>query len=85
MLKKHSRSCPGHRCALETVRIIARMLDVTVELLPMSEQVCHLNAIDAKGHQAMGEVAVDRMLSLPKQLALSPTVAATPEVIERLQ
>ncbi len=70
---------------LETVRIISKMLDVTVELLPMAEQACHLTAIDSQGRRAFGEVAVDEMTSLPKQLALTPPTNATPEVVTRLQ
>ncbi len=53
-------------------------------LIPMSEQPVDLMAIDHEGHEVYGEVNIDQLPCVPKELMLSPLVPATREAVEAI-
>ncbi|EKT58295.1 uridine diphosphate-N-acetylglucosamine-binding protein YvcK [Providencia sneebia] len=66
---------------LEAINLIRNMLKVDAQLIPMSESPVDLMAIDDMGNEVYGEVNVDALKELPKELHLYPKVKATAEAI----
>lgn len=69
---------------LEAINLIRSLLKVDAQLIPMSEQPTDLCAIAEDGSRIHGEVDIDRLQQIPRQLMLSPTVRATREAIEAI-
>lgn len=70
---------------LEAVNLIRELLQVKPKIIPMSEDPVHLTATLTCGSQIVGEVNIDQLNTLPKELALTPQVPATPESIIAIQ
>ncbi|HFP9385738.1 TPA: uridine diphosphate-N-acetylglucosamine-binding protein YvcK [Raoultella planticola] len=69
---------------LEAINLIRNLLKVDAFLNPMSEQPVDLMAIDHEGHEVYGEVNIDQLPCVPKELMLSPPVPATREAVEAI-
>lgn len=69
---------------LEAINLIRNLLKVDAFLIPMSEQPVDLMAIDHEGHEVYGEVNIDQLSCVPKELMLSPPVPATREAVEAI-
>ncbi|BBJ87335.1 uridine diphosphate-N-acetylglucosamine-binding protein YvcK [Raoultella ornithinolytica] len=69
---------------LEAINLIRNLLKVDAFLIPMSEQPVDLMAIDYEGHEVYGEVNIDQLPRVPKELMLSPPVPATREAVEAI-
>ncbi|MEG3134539.1 uridine diphosphate-N-acetylglucosamine-binding protein YvcK [Rouxiella sp. T17] len=69
---------------LEAMNLVRRLLKVDAELIPMSEDPVDLAAIDADGNHIHGEVNVDQLLKVPRQLLLEPKVQATGEALDAI-
>ncbi|HDT6528141.1 TPA: uridine diphosphate-N-acetylglucosamine-binding protein YvcK [Raoultella ornithinolytica] len=69
---------------LEAINLIRNLLKVDAFLIPMSEQPVDLMAIDHEGHEVYGEVNIDQLPHVPKELMLSPPVPATREAVEAI-
>ena len=69
---------------LEAINLIRNLLKVDAFLIPMSEQPVDLLAIDHEGHEVYGEVNIDQLPRVPKELMLSPPVPATREAVEAI-
>ncbi|HFR4132774.1 TPA: uridine diphosphate-N-acetylglucosamine-binding protein YvcK [Raoultella ornithinolytica] len=69
---------------LEAINLIRNPLKVDAFLIPMSEQPVDLMAIDHEGHEVYGEVNIDQLPRVPKELMLSPPVPATREAVEAI-
>ena len=67
---------------LEAINLIRNMLKVDAQLIPMSESPVDLMAIDDMGNEVYGEVNVDALAELPKELRLYPPVKATSEALD---
>ena len=68
---------------LEAINLIRNLLKVDAFLIPMSEQPVDLMAIDHEGHEVYGEVNIDQLASVPRELMAGAvaTFALIPEVI----
>ncbi|HEY4469162.1 MAG TPA: uridine diphosphate-N-acetylglucosamine-binding protein YvcK [Klebsiella sp.] len=69
---------------LEAINLVRNLLKVDAFLIPMSEQPVDLIAIDHEGHEVYGEVNIDQLSSVPRELMLSPPVPTTREAIEAI-
>lgn len=69
---------------LEAINLIRNMLKVDAQLIPMSESPVDLMAIDEMGNEVYGEVNVDALTEIPKELRLYPTVKATKEALQAI-
>lgn len=69
---------------LEAINLIRSLLKVDAQLIPMSEQPTDLCAIGDDGSHIHGEVNIDRLQHLPRQLLLSPPVSATREAVDAI-
>ncbi|EMF1903712.1 uridine diphosphate-N-acetylglucosamine-binding protein YvcK [Raoultella ornithinolytica] len=69
---------------LEAINLIRNLLKVDAFLIPMSEQPVDLMAIDHEGHEVYGEVNIDQLPRVPKELMLSPPVPTTREAVEAI-
>ncbi|MBX7019184.1 uridine diphosphate-N-acetylglucosamine-binding protein YvcK, partial [Providencia rettgeri] len=69
---------------LEAINLIRNMLKVDAQLIPMSESPVDLMAVDEMGNEVYGEVNVDALSEVPKELRLYPTVKATGEALEAI-
>lgn len=70
---------------LEGVNLIRTLLHVESFLIPMSETPVHLGAKLYSGATVVGEVNIDKLAELPKQLFLIPKVCATTEAVAALK
>lgn len=70
---------------LEGVNLIRTLLHVESFLIPMSETPVHLGAKLYSGATVVGEVNIDKLAELPKQLFLIPKVRATTEAVAALK
>jgi uncharacterized cofD-like protein len=66
---------------LEAINLIRNLLKVDAFLIPMSEQPVDLMAIDDEGHEVYGEVNIDQLPRVPRELMLTPPVPATREAV----
>jgi uncharacterized cofD-like protein len=69
---------------LEAINLVRSLLKVDAELIPMSEQPVDLAAIDAHGERVHGEVNVDKLTQIPRELLLEPQVPATREALQAI-
>ncbi|KAB8308399.1 MULTISPECIES: gluconeogenesis factor YvcK family protein [Rahnella] len=69
---------------LEAINLVRSLLKVDAELIPMSEQPVDLAAIDATGQRVHGEVNVDKLTQIPRELLLEPQVPATREALHAI-
>ncbi|QLK61899.1 uridine diphosphate-N-acetylglucosamine-binding protein YvcK [Enterobacteriaceae bacterium Kacie_13] len=69
---------------LEAINLVRSLLKVDAELIPMSEDPVDLTAIDADGVRVHGEVNVDKLQKIPRELLLEPQVPATREAIQAI-
>ncbi|XXD10589.1 uridine diphosphate-N-acetylglucosamine-binding protein YvcK [Klebsiella sp. R445] len=69
---------------LEAINLIRNLLKVDAFLIPMSEQPVDLMAIDHEGHEVYGEVNIDQLPCVPRELMLSPPVPATREAVQAI-
>lgn len=69
---------------LEAINLIRSLLKVDAQLIPMSEHATDLCAIDDDGLPVHGEVNIDQLTRMPRQLQLSPAVTATREAVEAI-
>ncbi|MFU2318322.1 gluconeogenesis factor YvcK family protein [Rahnella sp. PCH160] len=69
---------------LEAINLVRSLLKVDAELIPMSEQPVDLAAIDAAGERVHGEVNVDKLTQIPRELLLEPQVPATREALQAI-
>ncbi|GKX50396.1 uridine diphosphate-N-acetylglucosamine-binding protein YvcK [Budvicia aquatica] len=70
---------------LEAINLIRNLLKINAYLIPMSEHPVDLAAIDSDGHLVYGEVNVDSLKEMPKELMLEPVVSTTREAIEAVE
>ncbi|MDA3978287.1 gluconeogenesis factor YvcK family protein [Gallibacterium sp. AGMB14963] len=66
---------------LDGVNLIRELLHVEPFIIPMSEKPAHLAAELNSGEMIIGEVSIDKLADIPKQLSLAPAVSATPEAV----
>ncbi|VEB25922.1 Uncharacterised protein family UPF0052 [Actinobacillus lignieresii] len=69
---------------LEGINLVRELLHVRAGLIPMSELPVHLAAQLISGKTIVGEVSVDALTEVPRNLLLTPQVPATPEAIESI-
>jgi len=69
---------------LDAINLIRDMLKVNSYLIPMTEHPIDLVAIDYSGHLTHGEVNIDQLEKMPKQLMLEPNVHCTKEAFETI-
>ncbi|MFO6296193.1 gluconeogenesis factor YvcK family protein [Rahnella selenatireducens] len=69
---------------LEAINLVRSLLKVDAELIPMSEHPVDLAAIDAAGQRVHGEVNVDKLTQIPRELLLEPQVPATREALQAI-
>lgn len=67
---------------LEAINLVRSLLKVDATLFPMSEQSVDLVAYDHEGNHVYGEVNVDQLINMPRELMLSAQVTATREALE---
>ncbi|KMK52161.1 hypothetical protein RO21_02295 [[Actinobacillus] muris] len=70
---------------LEAINLVRDLLKVRVGLMPMSESPVHLSGRLSCGETVLGEVSIDALTEVPQEIALTPEVSATPEVIDELK
>lgn len=70
---------------LDGIELLSRLLKVPNRILPMSETPTDLVAEISADLTCFGELYVDRLISMPQRMSLSPAVQATPEVLIHIQ
>ncbi len=70
---------------LEGLNLVRDLLHVRVGLIPMSESPVHLASQLHSGETVVGEVSIDALTEVPRNLLLTPQVCATPEAVAALQ
>jgi uncharacterized cofD-like protein len=69
---------------LDAINLIRELLKVDANLLPMTEHPTDLAAIDDNGDLVHGEVNIDKLSNMPRQLMLAPLVESTREAVEAI-
>ncbi len=69
---------------LDSIKLVRRILRVKTQVLPMSETPTDLMAFYSEGRCRLGELSVDEMPVMPKDLMLAPLVKAIPACIEAI-
>jgi len=70
---------------LDSINLVRRILRVKTQLLPMSETPTDLMAFYPEGRCRLGELSVDDMPIMPKNLMLAPLVKASPSGLEAIR
>lgn len=70
---------------VDSIKLVRRMLRVKTPVLPMSETPTDLIAFYPEGRCRVGELSVDEMPVMPKNLMLAPLVKSLPACIEAIQ
>ncbi len=70
---------------LDSIKLVRRMLRVKTKVYPMSETPTDLMAFYPKGRCRVGEVSVDEMPMMPKNLMLAPLVKAVDICVETIE
>lgn len=70
---------------LEAINLVRQVMRVKCELLPMTEQPADLLAVATNGETHLGEVHVDALAAMPRELTLSPMVPATREALDAVR
>ncbi|MFT6917829.1 MAG: putative cofD-like protein [Cognaticolwellia sp.] len=73
-----------HSRPLDSIKLVRRLLKVKTPVLPMSETPTDLMAFYSKGRCRIGEVSVDNMSVMPKNLMLAPLVKTLPSCVEAI-
>ncbi len=69
---------------LDGIALLSRLLNITTRILPMSEIPVDLVAETHEQLECFGEVHVDQLCHMPRQLKLAPEVHATPEAVQHI-
>ncbi|MDP7592730.1 MAG: uridine diphosphate-N-acetylglucosamine-binding protein YvcK [Litorilituus sp.] len=69
---------------LDSIKLVRRMLRVKTQVLPMSETPTDLIAFYPQGRCRVGELSVDEMPIIPKNLMLAPLVKSITPCIEAI-
>ena len=69
---------------LDSIKLVRRILRVKTQVLPMSETPTDLMAFYAEGRCRLGELSVDEMPVMPKDLMLAPLVKSIPACVEAI-
>jgi uncharacterized cofD-like protein len=69
---------------LESIELVRRILRVKTQVLPMSETPTDLMAFYPEGRCRLGEMSVDEMPIMPKDLMLAPLVKSIQPCIEAI-
>lgn len=69
---------------LDSIKLVRRMLRVRTQVLPMSETPTDLMAFYPEGRCRVGELSVDEMPIMPKNLMLAPLVKSLTQCIEAI-
>lgn len=70
---------------LDSIKLVRRLLRVRTQVLPMSETPTDLMAFYPEGRCRLGELSVDEMPIMPKDLMLAPLVKSITPCIEAIQ
>ncbi|RHW77201.1 uridine diphosphate-N-acetylglucosamine-binding protein YvcK [Colwellia sp. RSH04] len=70
---------------LDSINLVRRILRVKTQLLPMSETPTDLMAFYPEGRCRLGELSVDDMPIMPKNLMLAPLVKASPSCLDAIK
>lgn len=70
---------------IDSINLVRRILRVKTLVLPMSETPTDLMAFYPEGRCRVGELSVDEMPMMPKNLLLAPLVKTLPACIEALE
>ncbi|SEL45963.1 conserved hypothetical protein, cofD-related [Colwellia chukchiensis] len=73
-----------HSKPLESIKLVRRLLRVKTPVLPMSETPTDLIAFYPEGRCRVGELSVDDMPVMPKNLMLAPLVKSLPSCIDAI-
>lgn len=68
----------------EAALMLAQMLNVTAEILPMSNESTNLVATTHCGNKVIGECAIDALQTLPQSIKYSGNIRATPETLHAI-
>lgn len=69
---------------IDAMKLIRRLLKVRTQVLPMSEEPTDLLAFYPQGRCRVGELSVDDMPIMPKNLMLAPLVKAPNQVVKSI-
>lgn len=69
---------------LDSITLVRGLLEVRTPVLPMSETPTDLMAFYPKGRCRIGELSVDEMPIMPRNLILAPLVKTLPQCIEAI-
>ncbi len=69
---------------LDSIKLVRRMLRVRTQVLPMSETPTDLMAFYPKGRCRVGELSVDEMSIMPRNLMLAPLVKSIEPCIKAI-
>jgi len=69
---------------LDSIKLVSRMLRVRTQVLPMSETPTDLMAFYPEGRCRVGELSVDEMPIMPKNLMLAPLVKSLTPCIDAI-
>lgn len=70
---------------VDSIKLVRRLLRVKTPVLPMSETPTDLIAFYPEGRCRVGELSVDEMPMMPKNLMLAPLVKSLPACIEAIK
>lgn len=73
-----------HSRPLESIKLVRRLLGVKTQVLPMSETPTDLMAFYPEGRCRVGELSVDEMPVMPKNLMLAPLVKTLPSCVDAI-
>ncbi|MGB1263845.1 MAG: gluconeogenesis factor YvcK family protein [Cognaticolwellia sp.] len=73
-----------HSRPLDSIKLVRRLLRVKTPVLPMSETPTDLMAFYPEGRCRVGELSVDEMPVMPKNLMLAPLVKTLPSCVEAI-
>ncbi len=70
---------------LDSIKLVRRLLRIKTPVLPMSESPTDLMAFYPEGRCRVGELSVDDMPVMPKNLMLAPLVKSLPQCTDALK
>jgi len=70
---------------VDSIKLVRRILRVKTHVLPMSETPTDLMAFYPKGRCRVGELSVDKMPIMPKNLLLAPLVKSLPACVDAIK
>ena len=69
---------------IDGIQLLSRLLNINTRLLPMSETPTDLMATTMENVECHGEILIDKLEHMPKQLRLTAAASATPEAVRHL-